>query len=251
MTDELSLGATITLGTGFSQLGLVQSSAMVHDYALRGTVGAAYDLNPCNTLGVYYQSKLGFGFPNAFRLPSGEYLDIDIDQPQTIGFGLANRRFLDGNLLLAADVYYKLWENADLWQDVMENQWALAVGSQLTRGRTKYRLGYSYNSNPMDHNVGDGLSHLPVAQNAIQFLQASSMPFINQHRITAGIGREDFLIQGLNLDVFAGGLLDATDQFGPFETSVAVYYVGLGLTWQFGPCSATCGDSAAACATCE
>ena len=172
-------------------------------------------------------------------------------QPQTIGFGLANRRFLDGNLLLAADVYYKLWENADLWQDVMENQWALAVGSQLTRGRTKYRLGYSYNSNPMDHNVGDGLSHLPVAQNAIQFLQASSMPFINQHRITAGIGREDFLIQGLNLDVFAGGLLDATDQFGPFETSVAVYYVGLGLTWQFGPCSATCGDSAAACATCE
>ena len=225
---------------------------MVHDYALRGTVGATYDLNPCNTLGVYYQSKLGFGFPNAFRpLPAGPYMDIDIEQPQTIGFGLANRRFLDGNLLLAADVYYKLWDSADLWQDVMDNQWVLAVGSQLTRGRTKYRLGYSYNTNPMDHNVGDGLSHLPVAQNAIQFLQASSLPFINQHRITAGIGRDDFLIKGLDLDLFAGGLLDATDQFGPFETSVAIYYVGLGLTWQFGPCSATCGDSVAACATSE
>ena len=195
VTDELSLGATVTLGTGFSQLGLVQSSAMVHDYALRGTVGAAYDLNECNTLGVYYQSTLGFGFPNAFRLPNGEYRDIDMDQPQTVGFGLANRRFLDGNLLLAADVYYKLWDNAVFYQDFMENQWAFAFGSQLTRGRNKFRLGYSYNTNPMDHSVGDRLSHLPVAQEAIQFMQASSMALITQHRITAGVGREDFLIR--------------------------------------------------------
>ena len=217
VTDELALGATVTLGTGFSQLGLVQSSAMVHDYALRGTVGAAYDLNDCNTLGVYYQSTLGFVFPNAFRLPNGEYLDIDMDQPQTVGFGLANRRFLDGNLLLAADVYYKLWDSAALYQDFMENQWVFAVGSQLTRGRNKYRLGYSYNTNPMDHSVGDHLESLTGRAGAIQFLQASSMALINQHRITAGIGREDFLIKGLDLDLFAGGLLNATDQFGPFE----------------------------------
>ncbi len=190
----------------------------------------------------FCRSRLGFGFPNAFRLPNGEFRDIDMDQPQTVGFGLANRRFLDGNLLLAADVDDKLRDNADFYQDFMENQWAFAVGSPLTRRRNKFRLGYSYNTNPMDHNVGDRLSHLPVAQEAIQFLQASSMALITQHRITAGVGREDFLIRGLDLDLFAGGLLDASDQFGPFQTSVAVYYVGAGITWQFGPCGATCGD---------
>jgi hypothetical protein len=47
----------------------------------------------------------------------------------------ADHRLLDGNLLLAADVYYKLLDNADFYQDFMENQRAFAVGSQLTRGR--------------------------------------------------------------------------------------------------------------------
>ena len=228
VTEELSLGATVTLGTGFSQLGVVQSSAMVHDYALRGTVGAAYDLNPCNTLGVYYQSELGFTYPEAFRLPNASYVDIAMDQPQTVGMGLANTRFLDGNLLLAADIYYKLWDEAALYDSFMENQWAFAVGSQLTRGRNKFRLGYSYNTNPMNHNVGNQLDNLPVAQQAIQLLQASSLCLISQHRITVGVGREDFLIKGLNLDLFAGGLLKATDQFGPFESSVAAYYAGHG-----------------------
>ncbi len=115
LTEELSAGATVTVGTGFSQLGLVESTAMVHDYALRGTLGLAYDLNTSNTVGTYYQTKLGFTFPNAFRLPDGTYRDISIDQPETFGLGWANRDFLEGDLLLAADVYYKLWEGANLW----------------------------------------------------------------------------------------------------------------------------------------
>ena len=72
LTDRLSAGAAVTLGTGFEQMGFVQlpnrnnlgSTAMVHDYALR-TLGVDYDLNPCNTVGFYYQSKLGFTFPDA------------------------------------------------------------------------------------------------------------------------------------------------------------------------------------------
>ena len=42
LTDRLSAGAALTLGTGFEQLGFtgpLVSSAMVHDYALRGTSG--------------------------------------------------------------------------------------------------------------------------------------------------------------------------------------------------------------------
>ncbi len=235
LIDRLSAGATMTLGTGFSQMGLTQTSAMVHDYALRGTFGLNYALNDCNTLGAYYQTKLGFQFPNAFRLPGGEYRNVNIEQPETVGFGLANRRLLSGDLLLAADVYYKSWENADLYRDVFLDQWAFALGTQLTRGKMKYRLGYSYNSSPVNHNVGNSLNGHPVAQEAIYFLQATSLAAINQHRITGGFGREDFLLPGLDLDFFAGGLPKTSDSFGDHtRASVAVWYIGLGLTWRFG-----------------
>jgi long-chain fatty acid transport protein len=246
VTDRLSVGATMTLGTGFEQLGLVGpivGSAMVSAYALRGTFGIDYELNDCNTLGFYYQSKLAFDFPTAARV-GNNYYDVHVAQPTTLGLGLANRSLMDGNLLLAADVYYKLWEDAALWQDVMVNQWALALGAQLTRGDMKYRLGYSYNSNPTNHNVGDSFDGLPFPgdtpgqiQSAIQLYQASSLPFVNQHRITGGIGRQDLLVPGLDVDLFAGGLLPASDSFGPHNTaSLGIYYVGIGLTWRYDAC---------------
>jgi len=242
LTERLSAGAALTLGTGFAQLGFVNlgqsppigSMAMVHDYALRGTFGLDYDLNDCNTIGVYYQTKLGFRFPDAITV-AGVYRDLRIDQPETVGFGLANRSLMGGDLLIAADVYYKLWENAALWQDVFINQWAFAFGAQLTRGRNKFRLGYSYNTNPINHNVGARLDGFPIAQAELQLFQAGSTAAISQHRITGGFGREDFLIEGIDVDFFAGGLLPATDQFGPHtEVSLAVYYVGLGLIWRYG-----------------
>ena len=235
VTENLSAGAAITLGMGFQQLGLVGptiSSAMVHDYAPRGTFGFDYDVNPCTTVGAYYQTRMDFDYPQAVRI-GNTFHDLKMAQPETVGFGLANTSLLDGNLLIAADVYYKLWENAALYDDVFLNQWAFAVGSQLTHGQLKYRLGYSYNSNPLNHSVGDRLSGLPVGQDAVQLFQAASMATINQHRITAGIGRHGFLIPSLDLDLFAGGLLHASDQFGATNASVAAYYIGLGLTWKY------------------
>ena len=130
LTDRFSVGATMTLGTGFEQLGLVGpivGSAMVNAYALRGTFGFDYALNDCNTLGFYYQSKMSFDFANGIRVGTN-YYDCHIAQPTTLGLGIANRSLMDGNLLIAADVYYKLWDDAALWQDVMVNQWAFAVG---------------------------------------------------------------------------------------------------------------------------
>ena len=236
LTDRFAVGATMTLGTGFEELGSVGpilSSAMVNSYALRGTIGATYELNDCSTLGFYYQSKMNFTFPNAVRI-GNNYQDIKVDQPDTFGLGIANRSLMDGNLLIAFDVYYKLWQDADLWQDVMVNQWAFAVGTQLTRGPMKYRLGYSFNSNPINHSVGGDLDGIGIGQSLVQLYQAASVPFVNQHRITGGIGRQDLLFQGLDLDLFAGGMLPASDSFGPHNSaSLAIYYVGLGLTWRY------------------
>jgi hypothetical protein len=178
---------------------------------------------------------MGFQFPNAFRMPDDSYRDIRMDQPATVGLGWANRSLANGDLLIACDVYYKAWCAAALYGDIFVDQWAFAVGTQLTRGKLKYRLGYSYNTNPINHSVGDSLSGLPVAQAQIQFLQASTTAVINQHRITGGFGRQDLLFCGLDLDFFAGGLLPASDEFGAHTTaSVAVYYLGLGLTWRYG-----------------
>ncbi len=239
LSERLSVGAALTLGNGFEQLGFtgpLASSAMVNAYGLRGNFGLNYTLNPCNTVGVFYQTRLDFDFPNAVRF-GNTYHDLSVSQPETIGLGWANHSLMDGNLLIAADVYYKLWDSAPLWEDVFVNQWVFAVGTQLTRGKLKYRLGYSYNSNPLNHSVGGSLDGFPVAQDVVQLFQASSTAVINQHRITAGIGRQGFLIPNLDLDLFAGGLFNAHDNFGDSQASVAVYYVGMGLTWRFGDCS--------------
>jgi long-chain fatty acid transport protein len=116
----------------------------------------------------------------------------------------------------------------------MVNQWAVAVGAQLTQGKIKYRVGYSWNSNPLNQNVGNNLDGFPVLQQNVQLFQAANVPLVNQNRITGGIGRADVLIKGLDFDAFAGGLFKATGDFGPHtEASLAMYYVGLGLTWRF------------------
>ena len=104
------------------------------------------------------------------------YQDINIAQPTTLGLGIANRSLMDGNLLIAADVYYKLWEDAALWQDVWVNQWAVAVGAQLTRDKMKYRLGYSWNSNPTNHNVGTSFDGIPVSRRPNSVLSSSHYP---------------------------------------------------------------------------
>ena len=239
LTERLSAGAALTLGTGFEQLGFtgpLTSTAMVHDYGLRGTFGFDYAMNPCNTVGVYYQTRLDFEFPNAVRF-QGAYRNLCVSQPETIGLGVANRSLMNGNLLIAADIYYKIWEGVPLWEDVFVNQWAFAIGTQLTRGKLKYRLGYSYNTSPINHSVGEDLDGFPVGQSGVQLFQAASIPAINQHRITAGIGRQGFLVPSLDLDLFAGGLFNAHDVFGDSQASLAIYYVGTGLTWRYGNCS--------------
>ena len=112
--DRLSLGGAVTLGNAFEQLGFtgpLASGAMVNAYGLRGNLGLDYALNPCNTVGAFYQTRLDFRFPDAVRFANA-YHDLSISQPETVGFGWANRSLMDGNLLIAADVYYKLWENA-------------------------------------------------------------------------------------------------------------------------------------------
>jgi hypothetical protein len=63
---------------------------------------------------------------------------------------------------------------------------------------------------------------------------------INQHRITAGIGIDGFLFRNVDLDLFVGGLLHASDTFGSNQEELAIWYAGLGWTWRYDACCARC-----------
>ncbi len=69
---------------------------------------------------------------------------------------------------------------------------------------------------------------------AVGLIAAADCHRAHGHRLTGGVGCQGFLIPNLDLDIFAGGLFKAEDDFGPTQASVAVYYIGLGLTWRYG-----------------
>ena len=121
VTDRLSAGASISLGTAFYDGLFVGQSAMVPDYALRGNLGFAYDLAPSTTLGFYYQTKQSFTFDDAIRLELAPGVfdpitrDIKMSLPDNVVLGIANNSLMDGQLLLAFYVICKHWDNADLF----------------------------------------------------------------------------------------------------------------------------------------
>ena len=216
LTDQLSVGASATLGTAFEQLGFVGpivGSAMVHDYGVRGTVGCDYALSECDTIGAFYQSRMDFQFPDAIRV-GGVYHDLNIDQPDTFGLGVADNSLMDGNLLLAADVYYKLWEDAALWKDLLVNQWAFATGAQLTHGSTNIASAIRIMATRSTTASANSLEAIRSGKRTATF-QAANVPLVYQNRITAGIGRQGLIVPNLDLDLFAGGLFKGADRSAP------------------------------------
>ena len=189
LTDRLSAGASIMLGTGSLYGPFVGVSSSAYDYALRGSLGLNYDLGCRSTFGVYYQTEQSYNFDNAIRLQLpgggfGVFQDIDLELPRNIGIGYANESLMDGRLLLAVDVLYKNWSDTDLFGALYDNQWAFLLGTQYAMNdRIRLRLGYVYAENIMLANPGNSAGGItpPGAQAAIQYIQAQ-FPAMNQHR---------------------------------------------------------------------
>ena len=238
LTDRLSIGATTALGIAFFNAPFVGVGGMTPDYALRASLGANYRLTDYTNVGAYYQTRQAFQFNNAFVLNPGPgqiSRDVRLDLPENLGLGVAYSALMDGNLLLAVDVLYKLWNQAPLFEAVYNNQLVVQLGSQYTLGRYRLRAGYAWAQNPLDPTPGPNLGGViqPGGLPAVRYSQAL-LAVANQHRISGGIGIVDVL-PGINLDLFAGGMFRDTQQLGNFTTtSAASYWVGFGLTWQFG-----------------
>ncbi len=258
VTDQLSVGASLVLGAGTLDGPFVGLTGAAYDYALRGSVGVTHELGADTTLGVYYRTVQSFNFDDAaiLQLPGPLGLtsinDINLDMPDTIGFGFANEQLLDGRLLLAVDVLYKQWDNADFWRVIWENQWVFQVGAQYAiNDRVRVRLGYAYAENITESNPGISAGGVtpPGAQAAIQYIQAQ-FAAINKHRMTIGVGICDVL-PNMDFNLHAGGMFNASEQFGALSSaSVESYWLGAGMTWHFGGSECSGCDNCGSCDAC-
>lgn len=241
VTDRLSIGATMSLGIGFFDGPYVGIGGLSYDYAIRSAAGWDYLLTPRTRVGMYYQTVEHFTFDNAIELDLGGGLfdrarDIQMSLPDNVGLGVSNSSLAGGRLLLAADVLYKNWDNADLFRAVYHTQWVLQTGAQFTQGRIRYRLGYAYAENPLDAvpDITVGGVTLPFLTDQARYLQAQ-LAIANLHRMSAGIGIQEVL-PNLDIDLFAGGMFEDSQVEGPLtSTNLESYWVGFGLTWRFGP----------------
>jgi long-chain fatty acid transport protein len=243
LTDRLSIGATLGMGIAFFDGPFVGIGGMTPDYALRGTAGVNYQAGDYTSVGAYYQSMQHYRFDYAFSVPGTNLSqDVTVDLPENVGIGVANNALLDGNLLLAVDVLYKLWDHTALFGSFYDDQLVVQIGSQLTMGRVKLRAGYVWAENPIDQTPGLNLGGIvqPGDLPAVRYSQAL-VAVTSQNRVSLGVGVADVL-PGVDMDIMGGGMFKDTEQLGPFTTSsIESYWVGLGLTWRFdrGSCERT------------
>ncbi len=238
VTENLSFGTTFQLGSAFMDAPFVGIARNTPDYGARGTFGANYDLSDTTSVGAYFQTKQNFLFSDSIllELPGGMFtsaLNVGMDLPRNVGFGIADESLMDGNLLVAVDVLFKNWEDADLFQSIYTDQWVVQVGTQYTMGRTKFRLGYAWAENPLAKLPAVTVSGitLPGATAAVNYVQAQ-LGLINEHRLSAGMGVEDIL-PGLDFDLTAGGMFAASQVFGTTKLDIESYWITFGFTWHF------------------
>lgn len=241
LTDRVSVGAGMSLGVAMFDPPFF--GAMSIAYGLRGTVGANYKLTEQTTLGAYYQTEQAFKFNNIIVIdnlppPFDGGHDLDMEMPQNIGFGLANRSFAGGRLLLAVDVLLKVWDEAEMYRGFYDDQWVIQLGAQYSTGRYRLRAGYAWAENPLDPtpDVVVGGFELPGDVPFVRYNQAL-VANTSQHRLTVGIGISDIL-PGVDFDIMAGGMFRDSEQLGASTaTSISSYWIGAGLTWRFGSSS--------------
>jgi long-chain fatty acid transport protein len=185
-------------------------------------------------------TRQSFNFDDAVRLaaPGGGFSavqDIDLALPETFGWGVANDRLLNGRLLVAGDILFKRYSDADFFRAIWEDQFVFMVGAQYQASRRiRLRMGYAY-----AENITRDLTPLaaggvvpPDGLPGVKYVQAQ-FPAINQHRLAGGVGVRDVL-PGVDLDLFAGGMFEAEERLAQTSVSVEAYWVGMGLTWRFG-----------------
>lgn len=245
LSENLSLGAMATIGNGYFQASLSEATGSAHNFGVRGTVGAKYDIG-ATSLGAYYRSELIIEYDDYISDGTGGFWSDDVAQPQEFAVGIANNSLMGGNLQLNADVIYKNWEDADFYSDFYRDQTVIALGAQLTTGAAQWRIGYSHARDPIKRNlpqdatpIGIGgntvinsqFGPLPVTGPVVEYFQATNAGAVWENTITAGFGYQ--VLPLLKVDVHAAFTLDEDLQIGGTNVESDAWQAGLGLTWHF------------------
>lgn len=161
--------------------------------------------------------------------------DLEVQQPWNIGLGIAHN--LDANTIVMLDVTHKKWSEAKFFNEFYDDQNVISVGIQKTMGNMKLRAGYGYADDPLLSTVKVG-SHVasiggvdingntytsPMYGLFMSYFQAMETPVIYKHRITVGLGVENFLgVPFLSLDTHAAVQLEEDKCFGSGQSGLTV-----------------------------
>ncbi|MCO8123744.1 outer membrane protein transport protein [Stieleria sp. TO1_6] len=237
VAPDLTVGGSITIGTSIMDGPFVGASSSQTDYATRFTLGANYELGSGTSIGGFWQSKKDLTFDNVIEFASGPLAgvrqDMRLEHPMNLGVGIANRSLMNGRLLLAADVIYKNWADAEFFKSIYNDQWMLQLGTQYAAtDRCKLRMGYAVNEDPTRDTVPGTIGGVvPVGGvPAVEYLQAQ-FAVVTQHRLTGGIGLVD-VMPNTDFDIAVGGVFNGDKTFGSTTIDIEGYYVAFGFTFR-------------------
>lgn len=239
LTDRLSAGAGFGIGLSTLDGPFVGKSKNTPDYAVRATFGLNYKFQPGRSVGAYFHTEEGFTYNDAIILELfdgsfTEALDLNLELPASAGIGFADQSLLNGRLLVATDLVYRFYSNAEFFEAIFRDQFAVQFGTQYDTGRCKLRLGYVWAASPIKKEPGSSVGGIspPGEVDAIEYIQAQ-FAAIGKNRISAGIGIPN-IVPNVDFDFFAGGMFQNSQELGRSFASIKSYWLGGGFTWHFG-----------------
>lgn len=269
LTPQTSVGAALTIGFGMAQLGTVGpagaalnglevggTSGSVHAFSVGGSLGVTHQVNSDLLLSAAVKSSVKYDFKNIVwggAPASGGvgFQNLGVEQPLEVVLGAAYD--IAPNWMVEADLVWKNWSRAATYQDVYNDQFLLAVGSQYKTGPWSLRLGYSYAQDVLRDTPNDGalgsvknLGLVPLNGDLNKLVQMSLVPVVFNHTLTAGVGYD--LTRNIRLDTFAAlalkadatrttnigaGLTGAPVGSETYKADIKVWSAGVGLSFKF------------------
>jgi long-chain fatty acid transport protein len=246
VTPNFSIGASLHVNMGVLDLDYKDGTST--GWSIGGQIGAIYKTGPVS-LGLVYVTPQKIDHEGVADLDGdGSADDLELESPQSVGFGIAFEP-IQQVLLIEADVKWLNWSDAAGYEDFgWEDQWVFNIGAQYKpTSKLALRAGYNYGKNPVEeHNGWEGvLSPTVNVQgkdvNRFQYevLRITGFPAIVEHHITAGIGYQITKNISLNLGymhAFENDIEETGTFFGAdasIESTLSEDSVDFGLTWRF------------------
>ena len=250
-TNELSLGLAFHID--YATLDLRDGTSPGYGYGVQ--VGLIYHPTTNLSLGLNYVSPQSVDHEEVTDFDqNGKLDDLELESPQQVGLGAAYT-FLGGQFLLAADVKWLNWSDAEGYGDFdWDDQWVFAVGAQYEAIPHLFlRAGYNYGKNPLEENSNFDGSFGPGGPNDTVKVQGTTIPryyyetfrtigfpAIVEHHLTLGIGYQFSPTFSMHLgfvhafeETFKEDGLDLTGQPVTLESTLSENSFDFGLSWRF------------------